>query len=237
MIILSSQDAYRAKEELYISVRNAEDRVVEDALLKQLPYTPESYSHHNEWMIRAKSYERFSAYLTKHYQKAGLDILDVGCGNGWMSNRLFSMGHNITATDLNLRELEQAEKVFGTHEKLQWVYCDILKDNIINAPFDIIVFAASCQYFPDISALTEKMKPLLKKNGAIHLLDSFFYTEKNICVAQTRTQQYYSGMNYPEMSNYYFHHLSAHLKKTGYKKLYPGLLSPAKNPEWWILNK
>lgn len=229
MIFISTPESYQQKEALYIAVRDAEDRVVTDEILKTLPYPPANYIHQKEWAIRAKSFERFVRYLPKR----SLNILDIGCGNGWMSNRLYRVGHRVTAVDLNITELDQAEKVFGTNNRLQWAYCNIMEEMVINSPFDIIVLSASCQYFDDIIQLTERLKKLLCNKGAIHLLDTFFYKADEEDDARQRTIEYYTRLGYPEMANYYHHHRVDDLKKAGYKKLYPTLLNRTKKPEWW----
>lgn len=234
MILISPKEIHAEQEQLYIAVRDAEGRVVTDDLLKQLPYPPESYIHHKEWKVRAESFGRFVHYLDKKYKKQKLNVLDIGCGNGWMSNQLHKQGHSVTAIDLNIIELEQAEKVFGIHNSLQWVYADILKDEIVNSPFDIIVFGASCQYFKEISVLTNRLKPLLSPHGSIHLLDTFFYTEATIAAARQRTTEYYKKLGYPSMSTYYHHHCVNDLKRNGYKKMFPSLFSGKGKPEWWM---
>lgn len=234
MILISQPEKYAEQERLYIAVRDAERRVVNDELLKQLPCPPESYAHSKEWEIRAESFERFNKYLDKHHKGQKLNILDVGCGNGWMSHLLYRQGHSVTAVDLNMVEMEQAERVFGTNEKLQWVYADILNDKIPNVPFDIIVFGASCQYFNDVTALTKRIMPLLKTGGSIHLLDSFFYQEETVNDAHRRTVAYYAKLGYPDMANYYHHHLLTELKQIGYKKLFPTFLTGKGKPEWYV---
>lgn len=234
MIFISPKEKYAEQEQLYIAVRDAEKRVVSDDLLKQLPYPPESYIHHKEWKLRAESFGRFVHYMDKKHKKQKLNVLDIGCGNGWMSNLLYKQGHSVTAMDLNIAELEQAERVFGTNENLQWLYADILEDEIAGSPFDIIVFGASCQYFKDISVLTHRLKPMLRPNGSIHLLDTFFYTEDTIDAARQRTAEYYKKLRYPLMANYYHHHLINDLKRSGYKKLFPSFFFGKGKPEWWM---
>lgn len=235
MIVTTSTDEYKLKEELYLAVRTAENRVLDDEMVRQLPQTPSSYVHHNEWQIRAAGLKRFIAYLDKKFGEKKLNILDVGCGNGWMSNNLHKHGHKVTGIDLNLAELEQAERVFGTSESMAWQYVDILNDDVTGAPFDIILFGASCQYFPDISVLTEASTKLLTKPGEIHLLDSFFYKDSELDAARSRTEQYYSQMGFPEMSEFYHHHSVNALKAIGYKKLFPGFWDKKGMPEWWSL--
>ena len=231
MIEIADATMYADKEAQYIAVRDAEQRVVSDELLKELPNTPEDYALHSEWQIRVDSTKR----LMKWFAGSEQNILDLGCGNGWMSNMLYKAGHKVTGVDLNLTELRQAEKVFGANNRLEWVYADVLQHDIPNAPFDSIVLAASCQYFDDMAVLTDRLKTMLSDKGAIHLVDSFFYTEKNVAAAKQRTRDYYTKVSYPEMSEYYYHHQISDLKKLGYKKKYPTLFSGGNKPEWWIL--
>lgn len=231
MIKIADTSLYQDKEALYIAVRDAEQRVVSDELLRMLPYTPPDYALHNEWKIRAESTERFINFVADKK----LNILDLGCGNGWMTNRLYKAGHQLTGVDLNLVELAQAEQVFGSNDRLHWVYADVLKDDIPNAPFDLIVLGASCQYFESISILTERLKSMLTPKGTIHLLDSFFYTAQDVHAAKERTRDYYATLGQSEMSNYYHHHLVADLKAQGYKKKYPSLFRFGKKPEWWMV--
>lgn len=233
MIILADISKYAEKEDLYIAVRDSEQRVVNDDLLKTLPVTPSAYIHHNEWEIRTRNFHRFLKYIQG--LKKPLSILDVGCGNGWMSAQLNRVGHSVTAVDLNMTELQQAEKVFGTNERLKWVYADIMEDTIDAVNFDVIVFGASCQYFNNITTLTKRIMPWLCKKGSIHLLDSFFYAATDIQAAHDRTAAYYNSIGHPIMSEYYFHHSISDLKKLGYKKLYPGMLSPKSHPQWWVM--
>lgn len=233
MIKISDPEQYASKEALYIAVRDAEKRVIDDTLLSKLPDYPGDLIHHQEWKIRSAAFNRFLKTIKRQGKR--LNILDVGCGNGWMSARLYAAGHTVTAVDLNMTELIQAERVFGTHQNLQWIYGDIIKHDIVNAPFDVVVFGASCQYFPDITALTDKVKGTLKENGSIHLLDSFFYADNQIKLARQRTMNYYSRIGFHEMSDHYFHHPSNVLTSLGYKKRYPLLWHPKHHPQWWVL--
>lgn len=237
MTILSPIYKYSSKEKLYIAVRDAEKRVVDNSLLQLLPYPPDSYIHSSEWKIRAASFERFSKYIFKKHKSTELKILDIGCGNGWMSHQLYNKGHYVTGVDVNLIELEQAENVFGTNTKLQWVYCDILVDTISNLTFDVIVLGASCQYFPNITELTMRLSAMLTTGGTIHLLDSFFYTPVEVINARKRTEDYYLKLGYPEMAQYYFHHTKEDVKKCGFKKMYPSFFTAKNHAHWWVMYK
>ncbi|MBX3165169.1 MAG: class I SAM-dependent methyltransferase [Bacteroidetes bacterium] len=230
MIHFAEPEKYLEKERLYFLVRNAEQRIVSDALLKQLPKTPKSYIHHREWKIRAASFRR----LIKQLGNKPLKILDLGCGNGWLAHLLYQSGHSVTGMDLNLLELQQAERVFGSNKNLQWLYADIMDDTTPIEKYDLIILGASCQYFKDLYALTERLKTFVNFGGSIYFLDSFFYDTDELPFAKQRTEDYYKNLGIPDMGKYYFHHGIADLKTLGYKKRYP-VFGFIKKPQWWVL--
>jgi ubiquinone/menaquinone biosynthesis C-methylase UbiE len=195
---------------------------------------PAGHIHHEEWKTRANDFRK----LLQHLRKTGkpkLNILDLGCGNGWMSARLHDEGHTMTGVDLNMEELGQAERVFGTDESLQWIYGDVFGDEFPTAPYDVIILGASCQYFPDISQLTSRLLGLLQATGEIHLYDSVFYPSSQVGEARKRSEDYYKKLGFPEMSSFYFHHSEEELRQNGYKKVRRGLFERKSPLSWWVL--
>ena len=234
MIIVSDPALYAEKESLYIKVRDKEGRVIPDSVLLQLPDTDTNSPYKQEWDIRKQNLERLLKYLHARFKNKAATIIDVGCGNGWMTHALYEQGYSMHGVDLNLTELQQAEKVFGTNNTLKWYYADIMKDVLPIAPADIILLSASCQYFPDLYMLTERLLPILSTNGEIHLVDSIFYDDT--LAARQRSEAYYNSIGFPQMSQYYFHHSVKDLKKAGYKKLYPGFFNRSVL-QWWCRAK
>lgn len=234
MKIIANPGLYKEKEDLYINVRTAEARVTSNEILKTLPFLPDGNPHKNEWDIRAQNFLQLVKHIQKKFENKPIHILDIGCGNGWMSNRLAAEGHFVTGLDLNLTELKQAEDVFGESPNLEWVYADILKD-AIDGKYDIVVFSASCQYFQNLENLIIKLQPLLKQNGEIHFHDSIFYTENEQTDAQKRSTDYYTQLGFPAMASYYFHHSKNALKHLGFKNMHPqSFFSKKRVLEWWV---
>ena len=52
-----------AFEELYLNVREYENRLINDEELRLLPDIDPSHLHYDEWQIRKRSSERLVAYL------------------------------------------------------------------------------------------------------------------------------------------------------------------------------
>jgi 2-polyprenyl-3-methyl-5-hydroxy-6-metoxy-1,4-benzoquinol methylase len=186
---------------LYLAVREKEGRVFSDVQAVALPDLPHGHPHRNEWKLRQKSARRFLHYLSA---RPKTEILDIGCGNGWFSNLMAQAGHRVTATDVNLPELEQAARVFKS-ENLEFVCADPFRAEF-GQTFDLIVFNSCFQYFPEPEKILEAAKKWLADNGEIHILDSPFYLSSELESARERTSAYYAALGFPEMAAHYFHH-------------------------------
>lgn len=220
LTILSDPALYREKERLYLNTRNREGRVLSDEAAKELPFIPDSSPFSREWALRRRSFGRLERYLIRRFSGIQARILDLGCGNGWMANRLARQTNwELVAADLNLPELEQGNRLFGRNN-LRFVYADILQSPFPKHTFDLIVLAASVQYFPDLKALTEVLYHALKPEGEIHIIDSPFYrNEVEKAAAAQRSREYYAGLGVPEMAQYYHHHLWPDRRNMGAENL------------------
>lgn len=187
--------------EHYLAVREKEDRILTDYEVRQLPYLKR-----HEWELREKSTERFIQYISE--KNTELDILDIGCGNGWFSNKIaqVSESNNVIGLDVNRDELEQAARIFKS-KNLHFVYADIFKISAqFNTKFDIISLNGAVQYFENFDALMTLLQSFLKSKGEIHIIDSPFYNTSDISEAKDRTTEYYTNIGVPKMAFHYFHH-------------------------------
>jgi SAM-dependent methyltransferase len=225
-------------EERYLLLRKKENRLYTDEELGDLPAIDSGHPHADEWKMRERSAQRLINYLGK--KQSPLKILDVGCGNGWLSSRLATIrGSVVIGTDVNFFELQQAARVFEERSNLHFIYGDIETGLFEEKQFDVIVFAASIQYFPSLKEIMQQALRLLKDDGELHIIDSPFYAEAEFEAAKGRSRLYYQAMGFPEMADWYFHHDSASLSDFNHVVLYePGGLinkfSRNKNPFPWI---
>ena len=224
-------------EELYTNVRHKEGRVYSDEELLHLPDISADHPHFIEWQLRKESFERLKLYFEK---RSGLmRILEVGCGNGWLTRQLAELPNTkVTGTDISYTELRQAVRVFNHIPNLQFIYGGIHAKEIEDAKYDLIVFAASIQYFSSLNDTISLAMRRLKTDGEIHILDSFFYKPGEVNIAKERTGKYYRNLGFPEMTEHYFHHSTDELNSFLFKTLYrPSLinrLSNNKNPFPWL---
>jgi len=189
----------------YLTVREKEGRLLTDFDVKSLPITNKKNSNYKEWKLRRKSTQRILNYL-KNKNKP-LNILDIGCGNGWFTNHMASIENvDVIGLDINLDELSQAARIFKK-DNLKFVYADIFEiPYFFENKYNIITLNACLQYFEDIEKLISVLETFLKPNGEIHIIDSPLYRKEEIHNAKKRTKDYYSTLGAPEMSKYYFHH-------------------------------
>jgi 2-polyprenyl-3-methyl-5-hydroxy-6-metoxy-1,4-benzoquinol methylase len=202
--ILPIENPNRGFEQLYIALRKREQRLYTDEQVMQLPDIDPSHLHYKEWRIRKHSAERLISYLNK--KKRRLNILEIGCGNGWLSAQIAKIkGANVIGQDINRVEIDQAKRVFQRNN-LEFFCEEFDAVKFKYKFFDVIVFAASLQYFPSLKQILNQALSCLSVVGEIHLLDTNFYNQSNIDSAIQRSLVYYTKMGYPELAGYYFHH-------------------------------
>lgn len=221
--------------DIYVAARKKENRILTDEEVSILPYLK-----HYEWPLREKSTERFLTYISS--KDNTLQILEIGCGNGWFSNKIatITQKNQVVGLDINSEELKQAARVFKK-ANLQFVYGDVFEiKSIFDQQFDVIVLNGTIQYFPEFKKLLTKLLSFLKPNGEIHIMDSPFYTKETTLAAKANTLSYYTAIGFPEMASHYFHHSYENIKyfKIMYcppKHWFYKLLNRKDSPFYWVL--
>ncbi|RME83245.1 MAG: class I SAM-dependent methyltransferase [Caldilineae bacterium] len=190
---------------LYLRVRKRERRLYDDDAVARLPAVSAEDPHAREWAARAESARRLCSYIAAHAAHA--DILELGCGNGWLSHRLALATRGfVVGIDVNLVELEQAARVFGTCANLAFAWADVFDNGLPASVCDVVVMAASLQYFADVSELLQRLLGLLRPGGEIHILDSPLYHPHQVEAARERSRGYYARQGVPQMASFYHHH-------------------------------
>ncbi|WP_158797176.1 bifunctional 2-polyprenyl-6-hydroxyphenol methylase/3-demethylubiquinol 3-O-methyltransferase UbiG [Pedobacter sp. L105] len=193
-------------EDMYTVLRNKEGRTYTDEQVALLPYIKPEHPNEKEWKIRTQSSDRLVNHLQK--QRKPLNILEVGSGNGWLSAKLAKIENvKVTGLEPNNIETEQAQRVFKK-SNLRFITGNFSEQLFKDQPkFDVIIFAASLQYFPIFKEVIENAFALLNPNGYLHILDTNFYKEDELQIAKERCVAYFNALGLPLMSGNYFHHL------------------------------
>lgn len=188
--------------DLYERVRRREQRWLEDSVVSGLPESGPLTRHADEWKIRKRTMRR----LLRTIGTEPRTLLEIGCGNGWLSAHLARHGHVVTGLDTGAVELAQAARVFGDLG-ITWTHGDPGAQALTGQRFDRIVLAASIQYFQDLLGLMTRCRELLAPRGEVIVVDSPFYEdEADASAARMRSENYYGSIGIPEMSPHYHHH-------------------------------
>jgi len=154
----------------YLVVRAREGRRGKSpAYYRMLPQVPPDDPQAYEWQIRAESFARLCRTLPTGGR---LRVLDVGAGNGWMSNRLAALGHDVVAID----RLDDADDGLGACRHYETRFGRVLADfdALPFAPeqFDLVVFNGSLHYAPNIPATLARARQMLAPGGVLAVMDS-----------------------------------------------------------------
>lgn len=191
-------------EASYISLREKENRLYTDDIVKKLPEPPADHPLRKEWLHRKASTEKLIAYLKK--RKNSPNILELGCGNGWLSHHLAELDQSIVwGIDRNERELLQAARVFNTYGNLSFLYADVFTAPLPQNAFDFVILASSMQYFDNVKTLLNTLLSLLAPGGEIHIIDSPIYRSHELHQARQRSMHYFQNMR-SDMHDFYHHH-------------------------------
>ena len=213
-------------EKIYISLRKKEGRILNEDLIAKLPIVPAGHPLYKEWKIRKRSSRKLLYHIRKSPQLS--NILEVGCGNGWLTALLATVARGeVCGIDVNRIELRQARKIFSPGKRnLNFLYGDICSGILAEKKFDLIVFAASIQYFRSLKDIVNTALQHLTLQGEIHILDSIFYSPQELALAKNRSKKYFTELGFPAMSKFYFHH--------GLKELKPFNYSVLHDPHTWM---
>ena len=213
---------------LYLSVREKEGRLYSDEIVARLPSVPDGHPLRDEWRARSASALRLTKYLSRDSEPR--TILDLGCGNGWLSNLLCQAGHHVIGVDLNEHELKQAARVFASNRGLCFLEADIFAAPFQSESFDVILLSSVIQYFEDLPAVLNTLLRYLKPAGEIHIIDSPLYSDDESTGAVERSRRYYSALGFPQMADHYFHHRKSDLEAFDADWLYR---HPSCLKRWW----
>lgn len=147
-----------------------------------LPYRDVTGRNTWQWRIRRRTFRFFAGKILAHLEwrhPEGLDILDIGAGNCWMSYRLALRGHRPVAVDLLMNDhdgLGAARHYFGflprTFPRFQ---AEMDRLPFADRQFDLVIFNASFHYSEDYERTLAESLRCLRRPGHLFILDSPLY--------------------------------------------------------------
>lgn len=112
------------------------------------------------WYLRNK-YEMMASLCST--LPAGSKVLEVGCGPGFLSLELQSMGFNLTAIDRDPRAVEYAKK----RGVASVIPMDASQTSFKDEAFDAVIFSDVLEHIPNQSAFLNEIHRILKSDGRI----------------------------------------------------------------------
>lgn len=99
-----------------------------------------------------------------------LNILDIGCGGGFLSNPLAQKGFRVTGIDLSINSLQIARK-FDATRSVKYIQADANSIPLKENQFDVITCMDFLEHVPDPAQTIAEAARLLKPGGYF-----FFHT-------------------------------------------------------------
>ena len=182
---------YQQFIEEYETIRQAEGRHHPDPMFyRLLPFPPTDDPLADMWRQRADSFTKLLKSVVepcetaatmrnikdeKSYLANQLNILDLGAGNGWLSNRLAARGHQVTAVDLTTNTFDG----LGCHAYYQHRFTAV-QATFSQLPFlietvDLAIFNASFHYATDYTAVLDEVWRLIRPGGMLAVIDTPVY--------------------------------------------------------------
>lgn len=103
--------------------------------------------------------------IIKLLPKDGSPILDLGCGNGAISNFLIKKGYNVYGTDASVSGIELAKKSNPQRFYLQDLSCDELPEQLRNIPFKTVISTEVIEHLYDPRKFVLFCKNILTTGG------------------------------------------------------------------------
>ena len=99
----------------------------------------------------------------------GLNILDIGCGGGLLSEPITRLGAKVTAIDASKKNIQVA-KFHAKKNNLKINYlCSSPEKLNLNKKFDVILNMEIVEHVEDLNFFIKKSSNLLKKNGLMFI--------------------------------------------------------------------
>ena len=163
----------------YESVRRSEGRGSDSAdYYRALPFKDLSGRFASDWKIRARSFKALVNNVLTRLQsplERSLKIVDLGAGNGWLSNRLSAQGDRVIAVDLLLNEQDG----LGAWKYYEYDFTPVQAEfhylPVMDGFADAVIFNASFHYSEDYAETLKEALRVLSTEGRIVIMDSPLY--------------------------------------------------------------
>lgn len=179
--MLMDPAARRTFLDQYAVIRHAEGRGSNDPeYYRALPFRDLSGRNSGQWEVRSRSYRHFECTVLHDLEgkaKRPLRILDLGAGNGWMSNRLRQRGHQPIAVDIFTDSLDGLGALRHYEARPDGLAAEFNILPFRDRSIDIAIFNSSFHYSSDYRRTLTEVRRCLRANGCFVIIDSPVYEQ------------------------------------------------------------
>jgi len=163
----------------YEAIRGYEQRGSTSAdYYRALPFRDRSGRYQADWGIRARSFNVLVKNVLTRLQarlERSLKILDLGAGNGWLSNRLSAQGDRVIAVDLLVNEQDGLGAWKYYEQSFTPVQAQFDHLPVMDRFADAVIFNASLHYAEQYARTLKEALRVLSSEGLIVIMDSPVY--------------------------------------------------------------
>lgn len=145
-------------------------------------YQSEVAGHHHDYLLKPLM-EMISA-STKRVGGKKCRILDIGCGNGSLSNFIAQQGHEVVGVEESESGVNIAQQSYPDCKFIAASIYDFPYDQLENS-FDIIISTEVIEHLPYPRELAKVAKRCLKNDGTLILTTPYHGYLKNLALAVT----------------------------------------------------
>jgi ubiquinone/menaquinone biosynthesis C-methylase UbiE len=168
------QSSTHAQEQSATSIAERAER--EKAFYNEKDQT--SYHMVRAWIWRALGEFRRNGELTEYYDPAGKDVLDFGCGPGYLTKYLIDRGAiSVTGIDVSEGEIEQAReraREDGLQDRCSFLVADAHATGFADDSFDLIV-GDSILHHLDLHVALVELRRILRPGGRAVFLEPMWH--------------------------------------------------------------
>ena len=157
------------------------------------------------WKARRRDLQLITALLENTQSQ---NVLDLGSWNGWLSNRLSELNHEVVAVDYFLHELGGLKSKKYYPNDWHSIQMDLNDLHLFSIQFNLIVVNRCLAYWPDPMNKLKQLIALLAPGGKIIitglnlLLNEELFKSKFEQLNKTYTKQYHQPMLFNETKGY-----------------------------------
>lgn len=187
VLILLQEDfgrRLRAFMEVFRQIRTNEGmKLLDESVYDRLPHA-EVAAHEHEWRLRRFDWEVVHKLVTGRVGQQR--ILDVGAWNGWLSNRLAEMGHEVTAVDYFADAYDGLGAMQFYPRRWRAIQMDLQDLALLDETFDLVILNRCLHFFENPAEFAWRARRRVAPGGLLLMTGLPVYRNIELKVEQMR---------------------------------------------------